>query len=429
MATTEDLEIWYDDMNGHIFHWSGGDMEGAEGVRLAFAGLGTMFEDMYESPVEAIYNSTAFEIGGRYGGLREDMFEFGLAFNVKPTDNLPWRVAESRFRKALSYTRDGRIYCKIVGQSTRYLTVRMQKTPKLKVSTSGTGTDPNKQRYGLLMVYFVGAYPRWCEDDRVSTYTATTDTTGLATPVAVTPTTATTGGTLAAATYYYKVTALNATGETPGSNQVSKVTTGSTSTTTTTWGAITGATGYKIYRSTSSGAEHYLATVGAVTTYTDTGASTTGVVCPTVDTTRGPEIGSLIVSNPTNCEQWLKFVAQAGNAGIVWTLPDYSWGDTRFDTVATKHSVLDATRMIIMPPLILSEHIVVDTDEMTIAGQVVSDLDTEVYLRMNGVEFLYPIPPYTQPTTMPISVTGAQAGNLVEVRCPLSWSRPWGLED
>lgn len=413
--------MWYDDLNGHIFHISGGDQQGEEGVTLAFEGAGTVFEDIYESPVTAIYNSTAFEIGGRYGGLREDMFEFALAFHIKSTDNLPWRIAESRFRKSLSFKEDGRIYCQIVGQSTRYLTVRLMETPKLKVQT-----DPNKQKYGLVLVKFVGAYPRWCEDDYTNTYVATTNTTtpAASAPTANTPSTSTSGGTLGAGTYRYKITALKNGGETTGSNEVSKITTGATSTVTVTWSAVSGATGYKVYQTPGvSGTELLLTTVGAVTTYTDTGALTPALpTVPTVNTT-ALEIGSLTVRNPSNNEIWVKYVAQAGNTGVVWTLPDYSYGDDRFD-----RAVADATRMIIMPPLNNGENIVVDSDEMSMAGQVVSSLDTAVYLRMNGIEFLYPIPAYTPPTVVPIAVSGAQAGNGIQIRCPITYSRPWGLE-
>lgn len=413
--------MWIDDLNGHVFHISGGDSEGAEGIRLAMEGAGTVFEDAFESPITAIYNSTAFEIGGRYGGLREDLFEFYWAFHTKPTDNLPWRVSESRFRKSLSFTQDARIYCKIAGQSTRYLTVRLMETPKLKVQT-----DPNKQKYGLLLVKFVGAYPRWCEDDYTNTYVATTNTTSPAiiAPVANTPSTSTSGGTLAADTYYYKVTALKGGGETLASNEVSKVTTGATSTVTVTWSSVTGATGYRVYQtSAASGTELFLVSLGVVLTYTDTGAITPTLPAPPLVNTTALEVGSVIVSNPTNNEIWLKWVAQAGNTGVVWTLPDYSWGDDRFN-----RATLDASRMIIMPPLNNGENIVVDSDEMTLAGQVVSSLDTMVYVRMSGVEFLYPIGPYTPPTTMPVAVSGAQIGNGVQVRCPRTWSRPWGLD-
>lgn len=86
-------------------------------------------------------------------------------------------------------------------------------------------------------------------------------------------TTATAGGALAAATYFYKVTAVSAAGQSAGSNEVSVTTTGTTSTVTLTWSAVAGATGYKVYRSTVSNAEVLIATLGDVLTYIDTGAA------------------------------------------------------------------------------------------------------------------------------------------------------------
>lgn len=110
----------------------------------------------------------------------------------------------------------------------------------------------------------------------------------LAVPVAVAPTTSATGGTLAAGTYFYKVTATGASGETIGSNEVSVTTTGSTSTTTLTWSAVPGAAGYKIYRGTATGAESaYFSVAGNVLTFTDTGAAGSVGTVPTTNTAVG----------------------------------------------------------------------------------------------------------------------------------------------
>ena len=102
--------------------------------------------------------------------------------------------------------------------------------------------------------------------------------------------TSTTGGTLAADTYYYKITAIDgAGGETLPSVEKSQVTTGSTSTITLSWVPVTGASGYKIYRSALSGAgsggEVYLTTTlgtvnGANLNYVDSGSATAGSVAP-----------------------------------------------------------------------------------------------------------------------------------------------------
>ena len=102
-------------------------------------------------------------------------------------------------------------------------------------------------------------------------------------PVQSAASTATTGGTLAAATYYYKITSTTAAGESTGSNEISQATTGTTSTVTLNWAAATNATGYKIYRGTSAGAENLLiATIasGATVTYVNTGGETTSTASP-----------------------------------------------------------------------------------------------------------------------------------------------------
>ena len=101
-----------------------------------------------------------------------------------------------------------------------------------------------------------------------------------ASPVQAALTTAATGGTLAAGTYRYVVTATNAVGETTASNEQTVTTTGAVSTVTATWAAVTGATGYRVYRTVAggaAGAESILpsGTLGAVTTFIDTGATVT----------------------------------------------------------------------------------------------------------------------------------------------------------
>lgn len=106
-------------------------------------------------------------------------------------------------------------------------------------------------------------------------------------PVAPTqnaPATSTTGGALPAATYYYKVTALTAAGETTASNEQSQVTTGTTSSNTVNWGAVANATGYRIYRGTAAGAENTYYQVGAVTSFVDTGSAGTAATPPTTST-------------------------------------------------------------------------------------------------------------------------------------------------
>lgn len=107
----------------------------------------------------------------------------------------------------------------------------------------------------------------------------------VSTPVLDNPTTSATGGTLPAATYYYKLTATTASGESLPSAERSVATTGDASTVTLTWAAVNGTTGYKVYRSTSSGTQTLLAALGDVTGFTDTGSLAPGTQTPPTSNT------------------------------------------------------------------------------------------------------------------------------------------------
>jgi hypothetical protein len=95
------------------------------------------------------------------------------------------------------------------------------------------------------------------------------------------------GGTFAADDYFWVITAINALGETVASNEVT-ATLALNDQQVLNWAAVTGATGYKVYRGTVTGAEDTLvATLGAVITYTDTGIAGTAGEPPTANTTAG----------------------------------------------------------------------------------------------------------------------------------------------
>lgn len=97
-------------------------------------------------------------------------------------------------------------------------------------------------------------------------------------PLALTPSTSTSGGTLAASTYFYRVSAIVNFTETAVAGEVSQVTTGATSTVTLNWTAVAGATAYKVY-GRATGAELFMATV-LTNTFVDTGALTPAGALP-----------------------------------------------------------------------------------------------------------------------------------------------------
>lgn len=102
-------------------------------------------------------------------------------------------------------------------------------------------------------------------------------------------------GTLAPGTYYYRVSAINAVGETEASTETSHVL-GGVGGVNVNWGAVSGATGYKIYGRTT-GAELLMDTVGAVTTWLDDGSITPSGALPAENTTNGLNVNWVAVDN------------------------------------------------------------------------------------------------------------------------------------
>jgi hypothetical protein len=85
------------------------------------------------------------------------------------------------------------------------------------------------------------------------------------------------GALISTVTYYWVVTALNPNGETVVSNEQTLTISSPNQTAVISWGAAAGATGYRIYRSTTSNtypSGTLVASVGLVTTYSDLGAGT-----------------------------------------------------------------------------------------------------------------------------------------------------------
>lgn len=126
----------------------------------------------------------------------------------------------------------------------------------------------------------------------------------------VTSATATTGGTLAAATYFYKVQAvINRFGQLGASNEVSQTTTGSTSTVTLSFSSPTDSEGnepilFKVFRATSTGAE---VLIGVVPSVDPTGAAVTSIV----------DTGTNLIANGTSIGGTNYPTAYVGAAGAL----------------------------------------------------------------------------------------------------------------
>jgi len=145
----------------------------------------------------------------------------------------------------------------------------------------------------------------------------------LAAPVQLAATSSTAGGTLpATSTYKYVLTATNTAGETLVSNEQTVTTgAGSTNSNTVNWNVVTGATGYKLYRTAAGGAtgtELLLTAItgGSTITYVDTGALTPAGAQPAANTA----VASGVYTAPTKygpiTSESLKYVQ-----GTQWRRP------------------------------------------------------------------------------------------------------------
>jgi hypothetical protein len=162
-------------------------------------------------------------------------------------------------------------------------------------------------------------------------------------PTGVGTSTSTSGGTLAAGTYYYRVSAVDVSGlETAAAAEVSQVTTGSTSTVTISWNPMFGAVNYKVYGRTT-GAELLIGSLTAGTTsFTDDGSVTPSGALPTGNLT-----GSITPSSD-NAQIVGAATVRFGSGYFVTIRDGTSVARLNFSTNANSHlsPVLDSTNNI-----------------------------------------------------------------------------------
>lgn len=177
----------------------------------------------------------------------------------------------------------------------------------------------------------------------------------LATPtLSGNPTTSTSGGTTTAGTYYYKVVPIDALGNQGlPSNEGSVTTTGSTSSNTVNWGAVTNATSYRIYRGTSAGAENQYIT-SSTNSVVDIGSGFTSASVPTQNQTRLANISSAgvatiasetITTAPTTSAATYDLLTRNTSTGVVEKVAssNLSWLVSSNDLLAQTAAVANVT--------------------------------------------------------------------------------------
>lgn len=134
--------------------------------------------------------------------------------------------------------------------------------------------------------------------------------------------------------------------------------------------------------------------------------------------TQDNQTGFVWVENPTPLPMWPIWVISAPGQ---WILPDFSWGNPRFDRAEA-----DKDRMVQMPTMTKDVGLItVDTYGMN--ERVAAGDGSLQWARMRGVDFVYPVPPYTPRQKLPVHVTGP-AGSTLLLRQRRNWPTPEGLE-
>lgn len=126
--------------------------------------------------------------------------------------------------------------------------------------------------------------------------------------------------------------------------------------------------------------------------------------------------GTVTVTNPTDRVSYHKFVLTPGT----WVLPDWEFtGPPGNRTPGLKRSVT-------VPVTAQNGGAVVDWDKQELMFR--DHNNTNMLGQLAGTFVEFAIPPYTQPTQLPVSYSGATGGATAQLRVPHHWSRPWGLE-
>lgn len=136
----------------------------------------------------------------------------------------------------------------------------------------------------------------------------------------------------------------------------------------------------------------------------------------------GSGAAGAIVSVVTKTEGSRPFVVTFTKALSGKTIPAMTIDTSSLTGGTPSGRVVEVTESKTFP----AENATIDTDPRV--EQVTSESGSPLWARMNGVRFRHPIPPYTEAHDFVISVSGTPPGQIVTLRLPRPWSRPWGLE-
>ncbi|QHB41209.1 minor tail protein [Mycobacterium phage Chupacabra] len=454
-----DTLVQLEGVNGEWFTLAGPG-EGDRGVYL-----GTDVKGLYDPPVKVVYEEPGNYPGSRY--LNHRILRRDITFGVEILNDAAigpnsWLSRESEWRKAWAFDRDCKLYVTTPDSGTRYLKLRLGESPEVSWFT-----DPRGNRINRTVMVCIAGDPFWYQDDVVYTATTQTDTTFDPNPLPWPwPQEA-----LPTETLTITVDPSDGKGGLNPTDQVAWLK-------------------WILPGSTEAPAEPYIpgipwlgapnspATIWTVPDYSFEdpklanrrirmpgligGLRTSEVqIISIVPNANGGsfrlrrEAGSPLTSNiaynasASVVEDRLEAILGAGNVkvtgGPTLLSPHQPWRvaftgdlagepqpllvaesaltDSDGDSGTNPYVLVSrATEGATAPP----ENAVIDTDPRV--EQVSSENGSQLWARMNGVRFRHPVPPWTKSKTFELTVSGAVPGQMVVLRIPRAWTRPWGLE-
>ncbi|BBC53745.1 minor tail protein [Mycobacterium phage JF4] len=452
------------------------ELEGVNGEWFTLAGpgegdrgvyLGTDVKGLYDPPVKVVYEEPGNWPGSRY--LNHRILKRDIVFGVEiPNDAAigpnSWLSRESEWRKAWAFDRDCKLYITTPESGTRYLKLRLAESPEVSWFT-----DPRGNKINRTVMVCVAGDPFWYQDDVVYTAVTQTDTTFNPNPlpwpwpkeqlptetltITVDPSDGK-GGLNPTDQPIWLKWILPGSTEEPAEPYIPGVPwLGAPNSPAVIWtvpdysfedeaqanrrirmpGLIGGLRTCEVQQISLIGnptsGSFVLEFKGDLTSPIARNA-TAATVKARLEAL--PSIGSgnlTVAGGPTLLsphQPWrVSFTGAdfAGEPQPLITVASHTLADSDGDPNTVPNVRVDRTTEGYTAP---AENAVVDTDPRV--EQVSSENGSQLWARMNGVRFHNPVPPYTKSKTFEITVSGAVPGQMVVLRIPRAWTRPWGLE-
>lgn len=141
--------------------------------------------------------------------------------------------------------------------------------------------------------------------------------------------------------------------------------------------------------------------------------------------TLGTGNGYVTLQNPADTDCWVQWASNELQSTQTWTLPDAValWPEGSEDVHGNDISGQNVTHTL--PSLGVGQEFLVDTYPLS---ETLSVRDgSQAWARMNAEAFLFPIPPRTPPTQVPVKVVGGTTNSMVTAYMVQRYDRPWSV--